>query len=146
MWLWDILVLGTLGPLDPWTLGLLDCLLTPFYILLFLPTSFYLLLPPGLVWYGGGGGADDNDAFWVLTLEIEIGDGPWTFNWHCGGWVVVVLHLDYSVGSGPLFEFWPLRMRLEMDQDPSLTIKSVQIRVAHKIRNWHTLISKFSNM
>ena len=66
MWLWDILILGTLRPLDPGTLGVLDFVLTPFtyfYILLFLPTSFYLLLPPGLVWFGR-----------VLFLSFDLGD------------------------------------------------------------------------
>ena len=53
-----------------------------------------------------------------LSLDIwDIWNGPLV-----GGWVVG--HLDFSVSYGPLlsFEFWHLRLRLEMDQDPSLTI------------------------
>ena len=62
-----------LGPWDPWTLGLLDCLLTPFHILLFLPTSFYLLLPPCLLWFGMGGGVR-----WLWSfLSFDIGDWDW---------------------------------------------------------------------
>ena len=50
--------------------------------------------------------SNDYGPFGVLTLEIELGDGPWTFyndiKKLLGGWVV---HLDYSVSSGPVFEF-----------------------------------------
>ena len=82
MWVWDILVLWTPGPLNPWTLGLLD---------LFPPpttphTSPYILLPPPisssysppLVWfgYGGRGGCE----FWGW-------DWRWTFEKLWGGWV-----------------------------------------------------------
>ena len=78
MWVWYIMVLGTLGPLDPWTLGLLDLfpLPTPPH------TSPYILLPPPisssysppLVWFGYGGRMG-----WVVTFDNEIGDGPLTF-------------------------------------------------------------------
>ena len=108
MWLWDILVIGTLGPWDSWTSSLLQHLLMlpltssyPFFLLL--PTSSYTLLTPsissyllqlshtwfGLVWYGLVWGV------WVLTLEIEIGDGLLTFILMLEScwWVVVVVCL-----------------------------------------------------
>ena len=66
--------LGTPGPWNPWTLGLLDLLPTltiphtsP-YILLYPPISSSY--SPPLVWLCGRG---------VVTLEDEIGDGPLTF-------------------------------------------------------------------
>ena len=79
MWVWDILDLGTLGPLDLGTLGPWDSWTSSLLQhLLILPlTSSYLLLslpPTLLLWYGlvkGGG--------WVVTLENETGDGPLTF-------------------------------------------------------------------
>ena len=65
--------LGTPGPWNPWTLGLLDLLPTltiphtsP-YILLYPPISSSY--SPPLVWLCGRG---------VVTLEDEIGDGPLT--------------------------------------------------------------------
>ena len=103
--------------------------LRPFWPWDFLQTPFTSFLPPSisyclLVWLGGGEGvSNDYGPFWVLTLEIELVDGPWTFYIYVkkfsGGWVV---HLDYNVSSGPVFQFWPSRLRLEMDQDPRLTI------------------------
>ena len=131
-----------LGPWDPWTLWPLD-LGTPTlglsdfgtssqpqpphtysYLLLSLPTSFYLFLPPptfsymvwfGKVWFGIGGEGG-------LSFDIRDWDMRWTYDLYIdvrkftGGWWWV--HLDYSVSSGPFFEFWHLRLRLEMDQDP----------------------------
>ena len=67
--------IGTLGPLDPGTLGLLDFLLTPFtsfYILLLLLTSFYILLPPGLVWFGMGGGSFMSFHIWDWDLRLTL--------------------------------------------------------------------------
>ena len=57
----------------PWTLGLLDLFLLPTPPLTSSFTSSYLILllsSFGMVWYGGMS---------VVTLEIEIGDGPLTF-------------------------------------------------------------------
>ena len=79
MWVWDILVLGTLGPWDPWTLepldlGTLGPLPSSNTIPLHPLTSSYLFLllsSFGMVWLGGGG--------WVVSLENETGDGPLTF-------------------------------------------------------------------
>ena len=80
MWVEDILILGTLGPLDLGTLGPWDSWTSSLLQhLLILPlTSSYLLqsLPPTLLLWNGlvmGGG------LWVVTLEDEIGDGPLTF-------------------------------------------------------------------
>jgi len=56
MWVLDILVLGTPGPWNPWTLGLLDLFPPPTlphispYILLPPPISSYY--SPPLVWFG----------------------------------------------------------------------------------------------
>ena len=81
MWVWDILVLGTLGPWDPWTLepldlgtlGPLPSAKTSSYFPLDPLTSSYLFLllsSFGMVWLGGG---------WVVTFDNEIGDGHLTF-------------------------------------------------------------------
>ena len=81
MWVWDILVLGTLGPwdpwtLEPWTLGLLDLFPPP------TPphTSPCILLPPPisssysppLVWFGYGGRGG-------MSWDIWEWDWRWTF-------------------------------------------------------------------
>ena len=104
------------GPYNPWTLEPLDLgTLKPLPSPTPTHTSSYLFLllsSFGMVWHGGG-------YSWVLTLEIEIRDGLLTCilmlkSLWVGGWWV---ELDYSVSSGP---FWALR--LQMDQDPSLTI------------------------
>ena len=128
----DFEISWSLGPWDPWTLGLLD-LFPP-------PTSHtfsYILLPPPvsssyspplvwfgmvLVWFGKGGGC------WVVTFEIEVGDGLLTFilmlkSW--GGWWRWV-YLDYNISSGPFLSY---EIELEMDQDPSLTIFSFDSRM-----------------
>ena len=80
MWVWDILVLGTLGPWDPWTLepldlgtlGPLPSSNTSSYFPLHPLTSSYLFLlisSLSTVWLWEGG--------WVVTFEIR--DGPLTF-------------------------------------------------------------------
>ena len=98
MWLWDILVLGTLGLWDlvppqpppqlllPLTFSYLFLLLLPTssstllppsissYLHLSLPTSFYLLLPHtwfGLVWCG---------MVWYGEVELWHWDWRWTFD------------------------------------------------------------------
>ena len=80
MWVWDILVFGTPGPWNPWTLGLLD-LFPPHLLILPLISSYLLLsLPPTLLlWYGLVMGRWGEGGGWVVTLENEIGDGPLTF-------------------------------------------------------------------
>ena len=75
----------TLGPWESWSLGLWD---------LFLPlspphtSSYYFFLPPPVRWLWSCLSFDIGDSdwiwtldlfiviFWVLTLEIKIGDGP----------------------------------------------------------------------
>ena len=81
MWLWDILVPGTLVPWDLWTLGPLPSSNTSSYILFYLPSYLFLLL----------------SSFGLLS-----------------GWSWII--------ASALVLFWVLRLRLEMDQDPSLTI------------------------
>ena len=109
MWLWDNLVHGTLGPWDPETLGLLDLFPPqppphPFCYLLLTPPISSSFVWFGMVWFGlvkGGG---------ILRCPLDIGDWywRWTFDLYIeveklsGGWVV---HLDYSVSSGPLLSF-----------------------------------------
>ena len=86
-------------PLDLLTLGLPP---NSFYFLLLLPTYFYLLFPPGLVWGGGRG------VKWLWSfLSFYIGDWAWTFHNDVkkllGGWWWV--YLDYNVSSGPFLSF-----------------------------------------
>ena len=80
MWVWDILVLGTLGPCDSWTSSLLQhILIFPLHPLTssypFLLLSFF-----GMVWLGGG-----------TSWYIWQWDGRWTFDLYidlkklCGG-------------------------------------------------------------
>ena len=82
MWVWDIMVLGTLGPWDLWTLGPWDSWTSSLHQhLLILPLrSSYLLLslpPTLLLWYGlvrGGGEL----WHWRMRLEMEsFGMGEW---------------------------------------------------------------------
>ena len=107
MWVWDILVLWTLGPLDLGTLGPWDSwtsFLRQHLLILPLRSSYLLLsLPPTLLlWYGlvwGGGHL-------VLTLEIEIDNWTWSFNLYIdvkklwGGCASV-----YNVSSGPFLSY-----------------------------------------
>ena len=86
MWVWDILVLGTLGPWDPWTLEPLDLgtlgpfpssntssyfpFLTSSYLLLFFPPTF--LLWYGLVMCVGGVSCDIGKLDWKWTFDLHI--------------------------------------------------------------------------
>ena len=97
MWLWDILVLVSLGPLDLWTLGPLPFSSTSYFLLPLPISSSY---SPPLVWFGMGGG------HLVLTLEIEIDNWTWSFNLYIdvkklwGGCASV-----YNVSSGPFLSY-----------------------------------------
>ena len=83
----DFEISWSLGPWDPWTFGLLDLFLlsTPPLSSSFTSSYLFLLLSSfGIVWYGGR-------YCWVLTLEIEIGDGPFILmlkSLGVGGWWV----------------------------------------------------------
>ena len=101
--------------LDPWTFGPLPSSSTPSYFLL--PPHISSSYSPPLVSFGMGGGGVE---FWHWRLRWTIGDWHLTFRlmFKSYGWWWWV-YLDYSVSSGP---FWVMRLRLEMDQDPSLTI------------------------
>ena len=116
MWVWDILVLGTLRPWDPWILEPLDLgTLRP------LPTSnnssyfpihpltssclFLLVSSFGMVCLGGEGG-------WVGTLEDEIGNWPLTFILilkSCGD---LLLPSTFS-SSANCLNCWPLETILD---------------------------------
>ena len=129
IWMWLIYLSPwdpcTLGPLHHGILGPLPSSNTSSYFLLHPLTSSYLLLflpPTLLLWYGlvwGVGGC------WDVTLEIDpIGYGPLTFILMLksyGWWWVVVGVLMYIIMSA-LVLFWVMKLRLEMDQDPSFTI------------------------
>ena len=101
MWLWDILVLRTLGtwilrtlgPLDSRTLGLLDLFPPPppphnsSYLLL-LPTSSYLLLPYTTTSY-----------FLISTTNIT--SGSFSYSWTLY-WCYKVGELSCNDGSGDI--------------------------------------------
>ena len=96
MWVWDILGLRTLGPLDPWTLepldlgnlGPLPSANTSSYFPLDPLTSSYLFLllsSFGMVWLGGGGRFDIGEWDWRWTFDLfidlkKLWDG-WVESW-----------------------------------------------------------------
>ena len=99
MWLWDILVLGTLWPLDPWTfgpLGLLDfsaegplpSSTTSSYLFIFpLTSTYYIFLPISISCF----------LVLLLTLNSFYQDGPgpefdnYTFLLHFQSYVIFIL-------------------------------------------------------
>ena len=86
MWVWDILVLWTLGPWDPWTLepldlgtlGPLPSSNTSSYFPLHPLTSSY---SPPLVWGGGGGGVVTLENSIDLSIDLKKLLGGWLEPW-----------------------------------------------------------------
>ena len=70
--------------------------------------------------------SNDYGPFLVLTLQIELGDGPWTFyndvKKLLGGWWWV--YLDYNVSSGPFLSF-----EIEIGDGPGLELDNYKSKV-----------------
>ena len=116
IWLWDVLVLWTLGPWILGTLGPLDLRtlgLETFWPLPSSTTSSYFLLPlTSLVWFGmvkyGGRG-------WLLRSHVKIFQCYFTQKSFMVGDIAII-----ATSSRSRSLIWDLRLTLDLD--PSLTI------------------------